>query len=388
MIQLIQNMKIDKIKGFDELISKSNGVYLVGGIVRDFLLKKDSKDIDVVVCGLENSDIIKILSKYGEVLDIGKSFGVLKYKPNGWNQEYIDIAIPRKDYKIGDGHQGFRIEVDPFLPIELELSRRDFTINSIAISIIDGKVIDPFNGTQDINNKIIKATSSRSFSEDPLRMLRAIQFSSRFKFKICDNTWEMISNNKKDIKLISSERIIEELDKIFFKGDIQLGIDLLISSGIRSELFGKLPFYQIDKGSIKNREEFYFSICRSESNFKDILKGDVKTSKGIKSIQKCFDSLDIDEKIEIRKVIFDAIQISESILDCEILPNHFKNVINEFKLGYLPKFTRDLEIDGNDLINLGLKGQEIGKRQKLLLNKIFEGKLSNKREDLLKWRGI
>jgi tRNA nucleotidyltransferase (CCA-adding enzyme) len=381
-IDIIEKLNIRQIKGFEELNSKSNGIYLVGGIVRDFFLKKDSKDIDIVVCGLSYDEISIILSKHGEVMEVGKSFGVLKYKPFGWIGEPIDIAIPRKDYKLGEGHQGFRIETDPFLPIEQELNRRDFTINSIAISL-DNVIVDPFNGIDDIESKIIRATSKQAFSEDPLRMMRAIQFSSRFGFDISTDTWDMIIENKSDIKTISGERIIEELDKIFFKGDIKLGLDLFQSSGLHKELFKSSMICDLTS-NIKTREDFFFTICASSEDFRNILKGDIKTIKGIKAIEKCFETKTNAKKSEIRQKLFDAIQISEMILECGRIPFFFKDVVIEFKTNKFPKSFKELALNGDDLIELGFKGKEIGDRLHFLLEEIFEEKRKNNIEDLKK----
>ena len=363
---IIKNIGLNKILGFDKLISKSNGVYLVGGIVRDFYLQKPSKDIDILVCGLYYEEIINILKPYGIIKEVGKSFGILKFLPNNWNGDDIDIAIPRTEVKNGSGHTEFEIKTDPFLPIEEELNRRDFTINSIAISL-DGTIIDPFNGLDDIAKKIIRATSNQAFSEDPLRMCRAIQFASRFKFDISQETWDMIINNKSDIKTISGERILEELDKIFYKGDIKLGLELFKNSGLHGELFNTSMICDL-YSDIKTRADFYFTICTSSLNYTKILKGgkkktsDIieKTSKDIKAIEKCFELKYGSTKFDIRKKLFEAIQISSNVLDCGRIPFYFKDVIEDYKSGKYPKTYKELTINGDDLINLGYSGKEIG----------------------------
>lgn len=379
--KIITDLNIINISGLDELKSKSKGIYLVGGIVRDFFLNKKSKDIDIVVCGLYYDDIINILSKYGEVIEVGKSFGVLKYKPKNWKGEAIDVAIPRKDYKIGEGHQGFEVDVDPFLPIEKELNRRDFTINSIAVSL-DGQIIDPFNGLSDLKNKIIRATSPKAFTEDPLRMCRAIQFASRFQFTIEEKTWKMILDNKSDIKLISGERILEELDKIFFKGDIQLGLKLFKDSGLHFELFSTLTM--LTGLNIKTREDFYFTICKKDEAFKDILKGDKLTAKGIKAIRHCWEESTTFVPAEIRQIIFESIQISDRVLECQKLPSYILSHIEDFTSGKLPKFTKELAVNGDELMELGHLGIEVGKRQKFFLKQIFSDSVSNIKTDLIK----
>ncbi len=379
-VNIVEKLNIKAIKGLVELNSKSNGIYLVGGIVRDFFLQKESKDIDIVVCGLTYEEIINILTVHGEIMEVGKSFGVLKFIPFNWDKEPIDIAIPRKDYKLGEGHQGFRIETDPFLPIEQELNRRDFTINSIAISL-ENVIVDPFNGIGDIESKTIRATSKQAFSEDPLRMMRAIQFSSRFGFEISKDTWDMIVDNKSDIKTISGERIIEELDKIFLKGDIKKGLKLFRESGLHNELFKSSMICDL-VCNIKTREDFFFTICVTSENFKNILKGDVKTIKGIKAIEKCFELSNNSKKSDIRQKLFDAIQMSETVLECSRIPFFFKDVVEEFKSNLFPKSFKELALNGDDLIEMGFKGKEIGDKMKSLLTEIFEEKKQNIKEEL------
>lgn len=380
-IDIINNIGLYNIEWINNLRSKSKEIYLVGGGVRDYFLNKKSKDIDILVCGLYYSEIVEILSKYGDIKEVGKNFGIIKFKPINWIGGYIDISIPRTEKKSGNLHRDFDVITNPFIPIEIELNRRDCTLNSIAVSL-SGEIIDPFNGLKDIENKLIRATSKKAFSEDPLRMLRAIQFASRFQFKIEEKTFKMISENKSDIKSITGERIIEELDKIFFKGDIQLGLKLFKESGLHNELFQTSMLCDFDV-KISTREDFFFSICSTSENFKNILKGDLKTEKGIKAIEKCFELNSIASKSEIRQKLFDAIQISDLILNCDRVPFLFKEVIKEFKEGKFPKSIKELAINGDDLMELGFKGVEIGKQQRFLLSEIFSEKRINIKSDLI-----
>lgn len=375
---------INSQKGILKLKDLGAEIFLVGGCVRDHFLGKESKDIDIIVRLLDDKTIISTLEKFGRVDKVGESFGVIKFTPFGWIGEPIDVAQPRVDMLIDKslGHHGIKAEFDPFIEIEKDLERRDFTINSIAVSL-DGKIIDPFNGMSDLDNKIIRATSPKAFSEDPLRMCRAIQFSARFKFTIAEETWKMILDNKHEIKTISGERIIEELDKIFFKGDIQWGLKIFKESGLHGELFAASMLCDL-VSKIKTREDFFFTICATEDDFKNVLKGDVITTKGIKAIRKCFELRFPVAKAEIRQKLFDAIQISESVLECERLPFFFKDVVTEFKEGKFPKFTKELALKGEDFMELGFQGVEIGKRQKFLLSEIFAERLKNTKEELSK----
>jgi tRNA nucleotidyltransferase (CCA-adding enzyme) len=370
------------IKALKELGAE---IYIVGGCVRDHYLGKESKDIDIIVSLIDDITITNCLEQYGKVDKVGESFGVIKFIPFNWEGEPIDIAQPRKDILEDKtkGHHGIKAEFNPFIPIDIELSRRDFNFNSIAIKL-DGTIIDPFNGLQDIENKIIRATSNQSFSDDPLRMLRAIQFASRFNFEIEENTWKMIVKNCSDIKTITGERVHEELNKIFFKGNINLGIKLLIDSGLHKQLFPNVKDIIPNPDNIYSISDFYYLLCGDAENYKNILKGDNNIYKGIKAIEKCLEKhTKILMMYDMRQILFDAYQISPSIFGSKILNNYFYNITQEFKNNHLPKKITELDITGEDLIEQGFKGKEIGDRQKFLLMEIFKGNRQNIKEDLL-----
>lgn len=378
---------INKLDSISALTKLGAEIYLVGGCVRDHYLGKESKDIDIIVSLIDDKTIISCLEKFGKVDKVGESFGVIKFMPFGWIGEPIDVAQPRIDIleDKSKGHHGIKAQFDPFIPIDEEIGRRDFTVNSIAVKL-DGTIIDPFNGLQDIENKIIRATSNQSFTEDPLRMLRAIQFSSRFGFDIETNTWEMIKKNCSDIKTISGERIIEELNKIFYKGDINFGLRLLEFSGLYKEIFDISNIIGRDEYTI---EDFYFTICGGfrdsdgSEKFKTVLKGDNKIFKGIQALEKCWEYSSEMVLSDVRKLVFDSFQISSTIFDTKIIYHKIvKEVIQEFIDGKLPKKITELVINGEDLMNQGFKGKEIGDRQKFLLMEIFKGNRKNTVEDL------
>jgi tRNA nucleotidyltransferase/poly(A) polymerase len=373
---------INNLESIKALTNLGAEIYLVGGCVRDHYLGKESKDIDIIVSLIDDKTIITCLEKFGKVDKVGESFGVIKFMPFGWIGEPIDVAQPRIDILEDKslGHHGIKARFDPFIPIDEEIGRRDFTINSIAVKL-DGTIIDPFNGLQDIENKIIRATSNQSFTEDPLRMLRAIQFSSRFGFDIETNTWEMILQNCSDIKTISGERIIEELNKIFYKGDINKGIKLFIDSGLHKQLFPNVRYVTPIDDNIYTIEDFYFTICGSCENFKNVLKGDNSIFNGIKAISYMLELSHYSTPVE-RMNFFDCYKISNSLINSKIIEFHFGEVQKEFRDGKLPKKITELAINGEDLMGQGFKGKEIGDRQKFLLMEIFEDNRKNTIEDL------
>ena len=223
---------------FRSAIEKNGGkIYSVGGAVRDEFLGKNSKDLDILITGIPLDNIEQLIRPFGKVDAVGKSFGILKFISRGSTGD-IDIAIPRTEHATGEGgHKGFDVQSDHNLPIEADLKRRDFTINAIAKDI-DGKLIDPYGGIQDLKDKVIKVVNPEAFSDDPLRMLRAVQFASRFDFMIDSQTMRMIQQNASRIREISSERVLGELEKIVGKGDVLYGANLLRESGLYKVLFG------------------------------------------------------------------------------------------------------------------------------------------------------
>jgi len=216
-----------------KLNSQNAKAIRVGGSVRDHFLGLELKDYDIEVYGLNSVDIlIDILSKFGNVNLVGKSFGVLKFKYDG--DEY-DFSFPRKESKVSSGHRGFNIESDGFLSFEVASSRRDFTINSMGYDIIDNRLLDPYNGYSDINNKIIRFVNKDSFREDPLRVYRAIGFSARFGFNIDNDTKELCKSivNRGELEELSKERVFIEFNKLLLKSSKpSIGFNLMREFGI------------------------------------------------------------------------------------------------------------------------------------------------------------
>ncbi|MEE2960216.1 MAG: hypothetical protein VYA34_05680 [Myxococcota bacterium] len=199
---------------------------LVGGFVRDWLLNRPSKDYDFEIHGMSLAKLEEILGQFGEVLRVGKAFGVLRVR--GFD---VDFSLPRKDNKVGAGHRGFEIEVDPFLPFKEAAKRRDLTINSIGLNPITGKLYDPYNGQEDIKARILRPTDPQHFSEDPLRGIRAAQFAARLNMNAHPDLISVCQSL--DLSELPSERIWTELEKLFLKGETpSLGYQLLKDTGL------------------------------------------------------------------------------------------------------------------------------------------------------------
>jgi len=188
--------------------------YIVGGSVRDSFLGLGSKDMDIEVYGAPVEDVIRSLRKLGKVDEVGKAFGVLKIR---LGDEDIDVSLPRTDSKIGEGHRGFEIAVDPFMKPHKAALRRDFTINAMLYDHNRKVLLDPYNGTEDLKSKTLRHVSD-AFDEDPLRVLRGIQMASRFGFDIHPDTIIKSRTLKNEFNDLATERVKMEFNKMFLKG--------------------------------------------------------------------------------------------------------------------------------------------------------------------------
>lgn len=186
--------------------------YYVGGYVRDRLLGRDSKDIDIEIHGITEDALIELLSDMGETASFGRSFGIHTLRGTG-----IDIALPRTERSTGQGHRQFDVSVDPFIGTEAASSRRDFTINALMQDVLTGEILDYHGGRDDLEKGIIRHVSDASFADDPLRVLRAASFASRLGFAIAEETASLCRSI--DISQLSSERIEEELAKALLGSD-------------------------------------------------------------------------------------------------------------------------------------------------------------------------
>jgi tRNA nucleotidyltransferase (CCA-adding enzyme) len=199
---------------------------LVGGYVRDRLRGEESKDYDVEVFGLELAALQRLLGRFGEVIAVGRAFGVLQVKGLG-----IDFSLPRRDSKVGAGHKGFEVEFDPGIDFATAARRRDLTINSIGLDPLTEEVLDPHGGRADLARKVLRATDASHFSEDPLRGLRVAQFAARFEMTP-DAELEALCRAL-DLSELSAERILEEWRKLLLKGvRPSLGTEFLRRTGL------------------------------------------------------------------------------------------------------------------------------------------------------------
>lgn len=206
---------------------------IVGGSVRDYFLNIPIKDYDIEIFGINSLDIIqKSLEKFGSVKLVGKSFGVLTLKVNEYD---FDFALPRTETKIGNTHQDFEVITNANLSFKEAAIRRDFTINAIGYDFFKQEFLDPFDGINDLKNETIKHINDKTFIEDSLRVYRAIQFASRFDFKIDENTKELCKQIvlSDELNYLPKERIYEEFKKLFLKSaKPSIGFELLRKLGV------------------------------------------------------------------------------------------------------------------------------------------------------------
>ncbi len=194
-----------------EQVAQHGGrVYYVGGLVRDGLLGRESKDVDIEVHGITPEVLEGILDSLGQRTEMGASFGVY-----GLKHFDLDIAMPRKEQATGRGHRDFAVFVDPFLGTEKAARRRDFTVNALMQDVLTGEVVDHFGGQEDLKRGIVRHVNDDSFAEDPLRVLRAAQFAARFGFSVAEETVSLCA--RMDLTALAGERIMGELEKALEK---------------------------------------------------------------------------------------------------------------------------------------------------------------------------
>jgi len=239
-----------------------NKAYVVGGYVRDLLLGKSSKDIDVVVQGPGIELALRVAEKIGmdTKVRVFKNFGTAMLRFNDWEVEFVGA---RKESYRRDS----RKPIVENGTLEDDQKRRDFTINAMSISLNEpdyGLLIDPFNGLADLESQIIRTPlePNITYSDDPLRMMRAIRFSTQLNFTIEEKSLEAITKNAERIKIVSIERVTEELNKIIMTARPSIGFKLLYKTGLLQFIFPEMAAlqgaeYKEGKG---HKDNFYHTL--------------------------------------------------------------------------------------------------------------------------------
>ncbi len=260
-------MKIElKDRIFEDLriVAEKTGIeaYVVGGFVRDIFLDRASKDIDVVVVG-SGIDFAKEFSEYignSSEFAVFKNFGTAMVKSNDWEVEFVGAR------KESYSRNSRKPAVSPGT-LKEDQSRRDFTINALGISLNKndfGTLLDPFHGLDDLKRKILRTPLEPgiTFDDDPLRMMRAVRFASQLNFDILPETFDSIKKHKDRIKIVSFERIIEELNKILLSKKPSIGLNLLFECGLLEIIFPELKaLHGVDYVNGKgHKDNFYHSL--------------------------------------------------------------------------------------------------------------------------------
>ena len=205
---------------------------IVGGWVRDRLLRRDSKDIDIEVYGVAADRLRPLLAAIGPISSVGASFAVYKLGP-------LDIALPRTESKVGRGHRGFVVRGDPRLPLAAAARRRDFTVNTIAWDPLRRRYLDPHGGRADLDAGRLRMVDPDTFGDDSLRVLRAMQLAARLEFEVDAPTRAVCREIPLDD--LPPERIWGEFDKLLLRAARpSLGLALARELGIVERLFPEL----------------------------------------------------------------------------------------------------------------------------------------------------
>ena len=431
LLQVNTKMPISKnIKQiFDTLSQNGYEAYLVGGCVRDFLLGKEPHDYDITT----NATPEQVKFLFAKTIDTGIKHGTVTVC---LGDEQYEITTFRKDGDYSDGRHPDKVEFTS--SIEEDLSRRDFTINSIAFSPEKG-FVDPFNGRYDLERKVIQCVGNPAdrFSEDALRLLRAIRFSAQLFFNIDYNTWIPITLGAHLTKAISRERIQEEFNKTLlgkggfrFSDFVKFGyISPCIDEEYRIPQDKWIKFKDLTYANLFmeyedrlpkdpiERIQFLYSYMLANPYNEKGLTNDLETVKKYFEYYKYSNEIK-DTVVDVCKLYhklhnFDEEYSKSSSCAKQILCNYTERVIDIFiqlclvrcadkkeldknsenvwssivkiKRCKEPYLLKDLAINGNDLIKLGYSGKEIGEVLSELQKAVWKDKELNTKEKLMKF---
>lgn len=383
-------MKIESLEKIQKALSGGE-VYVVGGVIRDLLISRINgksfkpKDVDFVVRNLTLEQIAdKLKSIGGKAKEVSKSFGIVKALID---DEDFDFALPRIKEIPGESgsHTDFEVEVDPFSNIEDDLGRRDITLNAMALRLDgfitmlrggdDAKIIDPYRGLDDLKDGLIRTVGNPKsrFGEDKLRIVRVIQFACRFGFDIEEKTYQAMADMAWMLHpkegFVTGERILMELEKVFTKGnqDIMLLVELLNKTKIGEIVFGDdfdPQVIRLDRKDYSSDDKIIagmMALFLAGGNI-DILKPSTEVLRGLFVIRT---TLQVDKILP-----FEWFKIGDRYY-LPIILNIFKDLDMPIevvsRMMKVPLVAKELPISGQQLMEMGLKGKEIGIRQKEML---------------------
>ena len=373
------------IEILDRLNKAGFEAYLVGGCIRDKIIGREVDDFDITTNALpdqteklfEDKAVIKTGLKHGTltVVNEGEKAEITTFRRDG---EYSDNRHPDKVFFASD--------------LKTDLERRDFTVNTICY---DGKnVVDLFGGAEDIKNKVIRCVGEpdKRFGEDALRILRALRFASVLGFEIEEKTGDGILKNKDLLRNISGERIYAELDKLL-GGKAASGVldRYAVVFGAFFKDFVPRPDYSaVARLDAKSGESLAFLLSEvpDVDSCLDRLKASNGVKKFVKDVRGAYYAQTPLNDCEIKKAfgkygpaaVISSIKIKR--LEGENLPGLFERAVRIMN-GSDPYRVDMLDIKGDDLIKIGMKGRTIGQTLEKLLELVIEGKLKNEKNELL-----
>lgn len=359
--------------------------YLVGGCVRDMLMKKQPHDYDITV----NASPETVKSLFRRTIDTGLKHGTVTVLIDGMP---LEITEMRTDGEYTDHRHPNN--VIPTKNLADDLARRDFTVNAMAMDL-HGNITDIFGGADDIDRKIIRCVGdpNRRFDEDALRIMRAFRFCSQLNFMLDGDTKKSALNNAPLLENISAERIYAELKKTLI-GINPACIEPLISTNALKKygLCGNVDLSILNSSynDINVRLAILFIICESNvQSAVNALKSDKATARTVCNLCRLYREnalCDIDE-VGLKRLIFenglDTCKLLISLYDVfgRIGVAQAENMLDIVQK--LPIFIRDLAIKGQDLIGIGISGEKVGTALDVLLKKVWENPKLNCKNTLI-----
>lgn len=410
----------EEIKTLADTFNKEGfNIYLVGGCVRDMIMGKEPHDYDLTTNATPDQ-MIEIANKYNlKIIPTGIQYGTLTFNMDKQNYE---ITTFRNDGNYSDGRRPDQVTFS--FNVYEDLARRDFTVNAIAINLFDNTCIDPYKGKEDIKNKIIRTVGipEERFKEDGLRILRAIRFKFKLGFTMEENTYKAILNNWKLLDHVSQERITSEFLQILDYCNIDSQQDAMLMDGLIKYLIPE-AWYKNDYDNNFWRYEAIRGFSDTECKLAYLLRGSkgsvevtckrlklsndftkdvcdtLKAFNYIEELDKSTDISEFDEKsIEdrdnyIARKLVAKFGTKNSLRALEIFADEYGvapqdyyrlyDIIKEAAYKY-PTTLKDLAVKGEDLIQLGYEGKEVGQILNKFLECVLDDPKKNKKEILLR----
>ena len=418
--------------------------YLVGGAVRDELLGLESKDADFVVPGVDYDGLRRALEPHGKVEDFevaGRRVGARLYprdrRVRAAAPAGIEFAPPRAERSTGPGRHDFVIVADPSLSIEDDMARRDFTVNAIAKRLATGELVDPFDGAEDVRNRVLRAVSRGSFAEDPLRIVRGLRLVSQRGLTPDAPTLQQMRDEAANVGLVSGERLGDELAKLLLGTEPAPALRLARDTGVLAQLLPELePAIGFEQSSARQHlplDEHIFEVVQAAADAdapltvrlgallhdagKPAANGD-HAQRGARLAGQALDRLryparlrasvirlvaahafpldDVDEQFARRflrehgdELAFDLVAHKQADLRGKQVPQEERDAAARLhdlleQERAQPHRLADLAVNGSDLIELGYReGPELGHTLESLLDAVVDDPSLNTREQLL-----